>query len=241
MLDTKLKWFCVFVVLGLGGCSTTKLNLTSEKENISNTTIIFVERGIPVRVEEKYPSNYSYSGGALGGALSGLIVGLKKGADRNSLISICDSCPDFDYHEPVRKHLLKMFSKLNWMGNESFCIVDSYKKVKEELLKITPGTLYIVVYAYYVFGEKFVTLTGNCDLELYKYNEKFDPNLGNRRKNLIAKKIYEKRSSKYVSLKKYNYVFGIDKNVKQWYGKLPEHIENFAEAFAKDYFEAFKD
>lgn len=169
------------------------------------------------------------------------MVGFLQDSDIKRVKSICESCADFDFNEPIRTHLLETFNRLDWLGNKNFCVVDDYKKAKKELQKITPGMLYIIIESYYIFGNKFYIFWGNCNLELYKYNENFNLNSkSHRKKNRIAKLIYDKKLQNKVVLKKYNSVFGIDKNVQQWYGKLPQHIENFAKAFAQNYFDIFK-
>ena len=232
-------------VLGLTGCSNTSKSLQAnlKKENISNTNIIFVEKKIPVTIDNNYSDVYSQirGGGALVGGLAGLMVGSLQSADIKRVKSICASCADFDFNEPIRTHLLETFNKIDWLRNKNFCIVDTYKKAKKELQKITPETIYIIIESYYMFSRKFYIFWGNCNLELYKYNENFNLNSkSNRKKNRIAKLIYDKKLQNKAVLQNYNSVFGINKNVQQWYGKLPQHIENFAKAFAQNYFDIFK-
>ncbi len=229
MLDTKVKLFCGLVALGLSGCST--IRLTTGRENVFNTNVIFVKgKGIPISHEAPNTN---------------LLLAIKASLEYSSNIqrinSICATCPNFDYHEPVCRRLSKVFNSLGWMGNKSFCSVDCYEEAEKEVQKITPGTLFVIVHDYYVFWSKFFLLWGHCRLKVYKYNESFNPNLEICKKNPIARLIYDKTLDHSAHLKNGNHIFGIDENVKQWYGKLPEHIENFAEAFAQDCVEAFKD
>ena len=237
----KMRWLCIFVALSLSGCfkTTTRLK-SSEKENISSTTIVFVEKKVPFTVDRSY-SSYTSRSGFLFGSFAKLIAGLIPDSDVKRIKSICNSCSGFDFNGPVRTRLLEMFENLNWMGCKNFCTVDCYKNAKKGLFKIAPGTLYIIVQSYYVFNRRFSAVTGVCDLELYKCNKKLNSNSSNRKKSRMAKLIYNQRSFSNMCLKRYNYIFGIDKNVKQWYEKLPKHIDAFAKSFARRYFNDFKD
>lgn len=231
------------MILGLTGCSNTSKGLNLKKESISNTNIVFIEKKNPITVDDNYSDVYSKirGGGALVGGIAGAMIGFQKATDIKRMKSICESCPNSNFNEPIRNYLLEMFNKLDELGDKNFCIVDDYKKAKKEVQKIKPETLYIIIESSYMFDKRFYTFFGNCNLEVYKYNENFNSNSkSNHRKNRIAKLIYTKRLQNKTILKKYNVVFGIDKNVQQWYGKLPQHIENFAKSFTKDYSEVFK-
>jgi len=165
------------------------LDLSSQKEDILDTTIVFVEKKLPVTVEGYNTS--SISGDVLTRAMGGAILGVKHAFDEDRMLDICASCVDFDFNKPIRESFLETFRTLDWMGNQNFCVVGNYKKAKQEIQKIKPGSLYVVITAHYSFDPKFINFTGFCELELYKYNKNFDPNKQpNRRKNRIANSIY---------------------------------------------------